>query len=289
MSKTVEFGMFWQAYGYQSIELPDEIDEKDMDAVKAYINEHWDEIPLPTGDYVTGSDELDTESIQVTNTNDPESPKEDVHFSDDGMAIWNNKIRVEWCNLGEGWCGDYNPDDPEDENLLRFDVYIKWNGEWETVEDASYCTRMPADTDTGILRKALRLLLKEYTNVLGADPYDSVRALGMQLSWIEPNWFEEITVGNVRDGIRLGTIQFIRDPNETGSLACKIGEHWFYLDTDKANGEMTPEQYVRNVSLEEETRDVFNTLNSLKDEFHNEYLYYAAYLDEALNSGKKVV
>jgi len=35
------------------------------------------------------------------------------------------KVIIEWVELGEGWSGDYNSDDPEDEELLRFDAYIE--------------------------------------------------------------------------------------------------------------------------------------------------------------------
>ena len=53
------------------------------------------------------------------------------------------KVEVDW--LGEGGSGDYDPDDPEDTPVLRFDVYSrKDRGDWEQVEDASYCTAMPA-------------------------------------------------------------------------------------------------------------------------------------------------
>ena len=30
--------------------------------------------------------------------------------------------KVEWVDIGEGWNGDYDPDDPDDTALLRFDV-----------------------------------------------------------------------------------------------------------------------------------------------------------------------
>ena len=30
--------------------------------------------------------------------------------------------KVEWIDIGEGWSGDYDPDDPDDIALLRFDV-----------------------------------------------------------------------------------------------------------------------------------------------------------------------
>ena len=58
----VSFGMYWQEYGYQTIELPSHIDPDDRDAVIEYIRSVWDNIPLPEGSYVSGSDELDPES-----------------------------------------------------------------------------------------------------------------------------------------------------------------------------------------------------------------------------------
>ena len=60
MANTIQFGMTWQMYGTQTIEIPDCIDPKDPDAVSSYLQEHWDEIPIPTeGEYICGSDTLD--------------------------------------------------------------------------------------------------------------------------------------------------------------------------------------------------------------------------------------
>ncbi len=63
MAKKVSFGMFWEVYGRQTIELPDDVDENDIEAVKDYIRSVWDDIPLPDGSYVSGSDEFDEESL----------------------------------------------------------------------------------------------------------------------------------------------------------------------------------------------------------------------------------
>ena len=65
--RTVSFGMYWQVYGVQEIDLPDGIDTDDEDAVKDYIRSVWDDIPLPIGDYVSGSDELDEAGDIVVN------------------------------------------------------------------------------------------------------------------------------------------------------------------------------------------------------------------------------
>lgn len=63
MAKHVEFGMYWGKYGRQRVQLPDNIDPKDKDAVISYLKSIWDDIPIPGGTYVPGSDELDEESI----------------------------------------------------------------------------------------------------------------------------------------------------------------------------------------------------------------------------------
>lgn len=63
--KNVKFGMEWKCYGHQEITLPDDVDADDMDAVIAYIKSKWDEIPIPEGDYIGGSDVLDEDFIEI--------------------------------------------------------------------------------------------------------------------------------------------------------------------------------------------------------------------------------
>lgn len=65
MSKKVQFGVTYMAYGTQIIDLPDDIDENDMDAVINYVESIFPDLPLPVGDYVNSSDELDYDSIEV--------------------------------------------------------------------------------------------------------------------------------------------------------------------------------------------------------------------------------
>lgn len=49
------------SYGYQQMEIPD----MPEDEVAAYLKSIWDNIGLPEGDYISGSDELDEESVVV--------------------------------------------------------------------------------------------------------------------------------------------------------------------------------------------------------------------------------
>ena len=101
-------------------------------------------------------------------------------------------VRIAWAELGEGWSGDYHPDDPEDEELLRFDVYRRRSqvdpvfGEWTPVEDGSYCTRLPVSA-TGTERTlALLLLMAELYEPVSSGR--SVKKLAEQLSWIDRDW-----------------------------------------------------------------------------------------------------
>ena len=66
--KQVQFGMFYQAYGHVVVNVPDDVTE---DNIVEYIQDHWDEYPLPSGaEYIPGSDELDVEAIYLYNTED---------------------------------------------------------------------------------------------------------------------------------------------------------------------------------------------------------------------------
>ena len=84
-----------------------------------------------------------------------------VYYSDD--------VRVEFVALGEGRDGDYNPDDPNDVELLRFDVYVRWDEpeapesgfvsegiEWASVDDGSYCCGIPVDATEEQKQAALK-------------------------------------------------------------------------------------------------------------------------------------
>lgn len=103
------------------------------------------------------------------------------------------KIKAEWVNLGEGRSGDYDPDDPEDVALLRFDISRLTdnpedgrNLDWEMIEDASYCTNMPVDTPGDILMDALTFIMNEIYDEAAAG--NSIKKLCERLSWIGPDF-----------------------------------------------------------------------------------------------------
>lgn len=66
MSKSVQFGVFYTAYGRTTLKLPDNIPTEGPGAeakIREYIHENFDKVPLPTdAAYVQDSDEFDENS-----------------------------------------------------------------------------------------------------------------------------------------------------------------------------------------------------------------------------------
>lgn len=116
------------------------------------------------------------------------------------VAVKEDKVMVEFENIGEGLSGDYNEDDEQDIPVLRFGVYKrstnplpafdkgipKPEDQWESVDDASYSTKVPVDTPKESLEKMARLIMDRVKQrVLD---YSSVKKLCEQLSWIQESW-----------------------------------------------------------------------------------------------------
>lgn len=72
-------------------------------------------------------------------------------------------VEVEW--LGEGFCGDYDPNDPHDVPLVRF-VAGDLTGRRRDAQDTSYCTLIPAYAP----RVALRLFAQRLAQHLAPLP-----------------------------------------------------------------------------------------------------------------------
>ncbi len=151
---------------------------------------------------------------------------DDLHYQDSIIEEWDldpqtllsihdDILRVDWYNADEGICGDYDPDNPEDMNLLRFDVYVKGPTGWEEVDDASYCSMIPASAPKDSLRRTLRRIFKKYREVIMSYPVEySVKHLGENLSWITDTgeevelfdqlWYDrccQITLSRLRAGV----------------------------------------------------------------------------------------
>jgi hypothetical protein len=113
------------------------------------------------------------------------------------------KLRLVWEWIGEGWSGDWQHDDPNDEPLLRFTVYyltlapiydttadyyeatvqVGYTSHWEELDDASYCTMMPYDTHSYALIKAANFILNEIDGAIDTRNYKRILEA---LSWMKP-------------------------------------------------------------------------------------------------------
>ena len=98
------------------------------------------------------------------------------------FSIEGSLVRVDWYRAGEGLYGDYNPDNPDDQELLRFDVYQRDGDQWVELEDASYCTMNAVDAEDKLLIQKLNIIYICYEEALQAG--SSVKKLGESLSWI---------------------------------------------------------------------------------------------------------
>lgn len=106
----------------------------------------------------------------------------------DENSVTRGDVRIVWSRLGEGYNGDYNPNDPQDQELLRFDLWVKYEGRWEMAEGGSYCTLVPV-TATPAQRFDLLLVLmdKLYDAVVKGEYYRDIadRMSGMRLEWLD--------------------------------------------------------------------------------------------------------
>lgn len=94
-----------------------------------------------------------------------------------------DNIMVEWVELGEGLCGDYNPDDPDDIELLRFDVSRLDDKEgWVAIDDASYCTRFPVNSTSEQQQIGLRIIMDRIFDY--ASQGLSIKNICEEISWI---------------------------------------------------------------------------------------------------------
>lgn len=112
-------------------------------------------------------------------------------------------VAVEWYNAGEGLYGEFNPYDPDDQSLLRFDFYARKDGKWITVLDASYCTQVPVNTPDDVLANLLEVLMDEGEDAIqialsegdrhmyGDEIAPAGRRVFEELSWISPDWAYE--------------------------------------------------------------------------------------------------
>jgi hypothetical protein len=91
--------------------------------------------------------------------------------------------KVVWEYVGEGWSGDYDPEDVHDDPLLRFSCSVmsgpEQDGPWVELPDSSYCTRCPTNTE-------FKKLKRFASELLDACALPSPKRRFEELSWLHP-------------------------------------------------------------------------------------------------------
>jgi hypothetical protein len=141
---------------------------------------------------------------------EPENPLGGVFDGDSAcfeeMSLTRGDLRIVWEWLGEGYDGDWDPEDDKDTPLLRFSVYrriddpaardelgLAVNEPWAAIDDASYCTNMPLVAEVPVLRAALELMMNGVeSDFEPGDPDSSckIKRTCEDLSWINPGSVE---------------------------------------------------------------------------------------------------
>lgn len=97
------------------------------------------------------------------------------------ITLEEGEFEASWVNINEGISGDYNPDDPEDTNMLRFD--FGFARAQETL--CSYCTNVPASTGDAALIILLRRILTRLSETYRIFGQGEMDRAAQELSWID--------------------------------------------------------------------------------------------------------
>ena len=81
----------------------------------------------------------------------------------------------------------------------------------------------------------------------------------------------------VREGIRNGSVRFVRDPNMDHGTVCQIGDNWFYFGHLKAE-ELDPDEYVKATPEADAMCDLLFQLYAAQGE---EVVFHTGYYDPA--------
>lgn len=117
-----------------------------------------------------------------------------MNHPNDKLVRERGPVQVAWVCLGEGYNGDYDPRDPEDELLLRFDVTVKdeGTGSFTTVESRRTCFAEKAPTKDK--EAALDILLDRFYHAYTALPRHCMGALADELSYISAGTYRSLAL-----------------------------------------------------------------------------------------------
>lgn len=89
--------------------------------------------------------------------------------------IGRDRLAVELAHIGEGWEGEYDVDNPDDEPLLRFSVLGQTlEGDWISLDRASYCTGLSATAPWEVRLAAAAQVFNEVAHLLSPGPSEDI-------------------------------------------------------------------------------------------------------------------
>lgn len=115
------------------------------------------------------------------------------HFRENIVRQRGN-IRVEWVCQGEGYNGEYDPNDPEDELLLRLGVAVRneETGDWKIVE--SRCTCFAASASQQDQEAALEILLDRFYDAYSTGSHYCLGVLADEMSYISADTYYSVAL-----------------------------------------------------------------------------------------------
>lgn len=108
-------------------------------------------------------------------------------------------VRVAWICLGEGYNGDYDPKNPEDELLLRFDVAVKDDGIGDFVTTESRCTCFAANASAKDKEAALEILLDHFHHAYVNGPRSCMETMANELCHISAGTYRDLELDTNQD------------------------------------------------------------------------------------------
>lgn len=174
-------------------------------------------------------------------------------------------LRISWVELGESLYGeDYDENDPEDVEVLRFDIAARdEEGEWDD-EAASFCTQFPSTASPEERARALSMMMSLLTAQLAAG--SSVRKSGEWLSHVCPEWLDYappvgrggLPAGNGRSAFARLQLAVAADDGEGVRLAVAAG-----ADPERRGDTAAGDQFRPRAAAEAVVCGRHNALRSL--------------------------
>ena len=136
------------------------------------------------GDHSYSEKTAEYEAMGATQVPEPEPiPKVLTLKEGDSIPWQSGGVRVTVEFIGEGLSGDWNPDDPNDQPLLRFSVEDGLSGEWEAVRRGSYCTQIPATTPRRLIIETAGYIWSKVAPFIWRR--EGIKQICEELSWLE--------------------------------------------------------------------------------------------------------